>query len=265
MIKITAFVQRLAHGLVRTLPSRLKAAGVHLALSALIFAGALYLILVRWYPGFHFTVDGGWQGVRIMVVVDLVLGPLLTLIIFNPFKARKLIVFDLGCLALTQFAALVWGFYAVHSQHPVSVNYSDGTFHSMTVAPLQIEKYPRSLPGELSDRRPALIYVAPPANDGERTRAAMMEIMGSVAPYEDPFFFRSFEPHWETVKASAIDAQKRVRSDAAFAAGLERFLAGRGGAATDYFFFPYAGRYGTCTLAFSAAGELLDALGCQAF
>lgn len=253
----------MTEGLRRSLPHRLRASGIHLGLSTLIFLVALYLILVTWYPGFHFTVDGGWQGVRIMVAVDLVLGPTLTLIIFNPFKARKLIVFDLSCIGLTQLGALVWGFYAIHSQHPVAITYSDGMFYSITAEPIRLEKRDVSMLDELSDRKPALIYVAPPANEDEETRAAMMEIVGTVAAHEDPFFFRAFPPHWDGVKSKALDAEAQARNDPQFAQELGDFIAGRGGQAGDYFFFPYTGRYGTCTLALSSSGEPLDAVSCK--
>ncbi|MGH6961914.1 MAG: hypothetical protein ACREE7_15640, partial [Dongiaceae bacterium] len=178
-------------------------------------------------------------------------------------KPRRLIVFDLTCIGLTQTGALIWGFYAIHSQQPVSVNYHDGSFYSMTVEPLRIEKFPETLPSGLSDRRPALVYVAPPADEDEETRAAMQEMMGSVAPHEDPFFFRPFAAHWAGVEPKAVDAARRSRDSAAFAAELPGFLDRHGGQAGDYRFFPYTGRYGACTVAFSAAGELVDALGCE--
>lgn len=252
-------------GLRQSLPARLRAAGIHFSLSLLVFAVALYLILVRWYPGFHFTVDGGWQGVRIMAAVDLVLGPLLTLIIFNPFKARRLIVFDLACIGLAQTAALAWGFWAIHSQHPVSVNVSGGTFYSVTAEPIVAEKYPVSMLAELSDRRPALIYVAPPANEDEEARVAMLEMVGGVAEYEDPMRFKAFAPNWATVSAAAVTAEVRGKGHPEFAQELPAFLARNGGTAADYRFFPFTGRYGECTLAFSAAGEPLGAVACRKF
>lgn len=245
------------------LPRRLRAAGIHLLICLGIYAVTLYVLLAHWYPGFHFTVDGGWQGARIMALVDLVIGPLLTLIVFNPFKARRLIVFDLTCIGTAQVAALVWGFYAVHSQHPVAVTFHDGSFYSMTAEPLRIEKAEPGLLARLSDRTPALVYVAPPANEDEETRAAMQEMMGSVALHEDPFFFRSFDENWPAVQAQAVDAEARSQASAAFAAALPAFLAAHGGQAEDYAFFPYEGRYGTCTLAFTPAGEPVDALGCE--
>lgn len=245
--------------------ARLRASGIHFSLSLVIFAVALYLILVQWYPGFHFTVDGGWQGVRIMAAVDLVLGPLLTLIIFNPFKARKLIVFDLSCIGLAQLGALAWGFYAIHSQHPVSVNYYDGQFYSVTAEPIVQEKYSVSMLRDLSDRKPALIYVAPPANEDEETRAAMMEMVGGAAEHEDPLRFKAFLPNWSTVRAAAVDLAVRSKDHAEFAQALDGFVAQHGGAASDYIYFPFSGRYGECTLAFSQSGDLLGAVGCRSY
>ena len=249
----------------RSVPYRLKAAGIHLSLSAVIFAVALYLILVEWYPGFHFLVDGGWQGVRIMAGVDLVLGPTLTLIIFNPFKARRLIVFDLSCIATAQLAALVWGFYAVHSQRPVAVSFYEGAFLSLTAAPLKIEKQQADYANRFSERRPPLVYVAPPANDQEEARAAMQELMGKVGLHEDLFFFRRFDEHWPEVRTHAVTAEARGKQDAAFAEALPKFLGSHGGQASGYLFFPYEGRDGSCTVAFGPDGRLVDALACKAY
>jgi hypothetical protein len=132
---------RAATPLRRTLSSRLRATGIHLSICAIIYLATLYVIVVHWYPGFHLEVDGGWRGLRIMAGVDLVLGPMLTLIIFNPLKARKLIAFDLACIGATQLAALIWGFYAIHSQRPVVVSFYQGAFLSATEEPLKLEKY----------------------------------------------------------------------------------------------------------------------------
>lgn len=247
------------------MPLRLRASGIHLAISAAIFAPALYLILVHWYPGFHFTVDGGWTGVNIMIAVDLVLGPLLTLIVFNPFKARRLIAFDLSCIGIAQAAALVWGFYAVHSQHPVAVSFHEDRFWPVLVEPLRIENTDPATVRALSGHRPALVYVAPPANDDEETRVAMQELVGGIAPHEDPFFFRRFVEHWPAVREKARPADALAKEDADFAAALPAFLAGRGGAAGDYLYFPYEGRYGACTLAFTREADLVGPVACKKY
>ena len=248
----------------RSVPTRLKAAGIHLSLCTVIFAVALYLILAEWYPGFHFLVDGGLRGMRIMAGVDLVLGPTLTLIIFNPLKARRLIVLDLSCIAAAQLAALAWGFYAVHSQRPVAVSYYEGAFLSLTAEPLKIEHRPADYAEQFSARRPPLVYVAPPADEDEEVRAAMQEVLGKVMVHEDPFFFRRFDQHWDDVRPHAAKVEERSHNTA-FATALPEFLARHGGQAGDYLFFPYEGRDGYCTLAFRPDGALVGALGCARY
>lgn len=242
---------------------RLRAAGIHIAISATLLAVPLYLILFRWYPDFHFTVDGGWQGVRLMAAIDLVLGPTLTFIVFNPAKARRLIVLDLSLIGAIQLGAMAWGIYAIHSQHPVAVTFYESKFRSITADPLKIEKSPPELLDTLSDRHPALVYVRPTENDDEETRVQLQEIVGGVAGYEDPFFFQPLAPNWAAVTAKAMPADKRAREDKPFRAALPKFLAAHGGTDADYRWFPYRGRYGGCTLAFTPAGELVDALGCE--
>jgi hypothetical protein len=250
----------------RSVPARLKAAGIHVSISLVLFAIAMYLILVQWYPDFHFTVDGGWRGMKIMAGVDLVLGPLLTLVIFNPFKARKLIVFDLACIGVAQLTALGWGFYAVHSQRPVAVSYYEDTFLSVTAKPLAVEKQPADYANQFSDRRPPLVYIAPPKDDQEEARAAMQELFGQVGFHEDPFFFRRFDENWQAgIRPHAASVEARSKKKPQFAAELPGFLAEHGGQAADYLFFPYEGHDGSCTLAFRPDGTLVGALGCERY
>ena len=66
--------------------SRFSAFSIHLGISFLIFLLLAYLVVFQWYPGIFFDNDGGWRGMRIIVAVDLVLGPLLTLVVFKAGK-----------------------------------------------------------------------------------------------------------------------------------------------------------------------------------
>lgn len=112
--------------------SKLKAASIHLGISLIIFIGILYLILVEWYPGVFFEAEGGVSGLKLLAAVDLVLGPLLTLIIFNHIKAKKEIFFDMSFIALIQIGALTWGGLLVYSERPVAMVMWEGTFYTVT-------------------------------------------------------------------------------------------------------------------------------------
>ncbi|MCZ6669385.1 MAG: hypothetical protein O6932_12040, partial [Gammaproteobacteria bacterium] len=76
--------------------TKLKASSIHFSLSLIIFFILAYQIYYNWYPVPYFSVDGGWQGIRLIALVDLVLGPLLTFLIFDLTKSRRAIIFDLS-------------------------------------------------------------------------------------------------------------------------------------------------------------------------
>jgi hypothetical protein len=63
--------------------TKLKATGVHLSLSLVVFVYLAYQIFFNWYPQPYFEIDGGWQGMRLVGAVDLILGPLITFLILN--------------------------------------------------------------------------------------------------------------------------------------------------------------------------------------
>ena len=114
--------------------SRYKAFAIHLSISSTIFLVLLALILLRWYPAPYFAYDGGWRGIQIVVGVDLVLGPLLTLIVFRSGKPglRQ----DLVVIAALQAVALAYGITQVYQQRTALVVFFNHAFY--TVAGTQI-------------------------------------------------------------------------------------------------------------------------------
>jgi hypothetical protein len=109
--------------------SRYSAFAIHLGISSLIFIVLTYLVVFEWYPGIFFDSDGGWRGMRIIIAVDLVLGPLLTLIVFKAGKPG--LKFDMTAIALLQFICLSAGTYVVYSERPLALVFSDGRFSVM--------------------------------------------------------------------------------------------------------------------------------------
>jgi hypothetical protein len=89
----------------------------------------LLLIVFFWYQGALYAAAGGWQGLRIVIGVDLVLGPLLTLIVYNINKPRKVLFRDLTVIALIQLSCLTAGVYIVFQERPIAVIYAYDKFH----------------------------------------------------------------------------------------------------------------------------------------
>ena len=83
--------------------NRWSAFAAHFVLSALIAATVVALVMWIWYPAPYFTAMGGDTLLRLLIGVDVALGPFITLIIFDTGKAR--LKMDLAIIAVLQVAA----------------------------------------------------------------------------------------------------------------------------------------------------------------
>ncbi len=128
----------------------------HLGISLLIFLALLLLIVFFWYPGALFTAAGGWAGTRIIIGVDLVIGPLLTLVVYDIAKSRPVLFRDLTIIALVQLSCLAAGTYIVYHERPVAVIYVYDRFYVSKLADLGETEEGREL--ELSPMTPKVFY-----------------------------------------------------------------------------------------------------------
>lgn len=92
----------------------------HLGLSFLVAVIAAGLVFLFWYPP-PTSILLNVAGIYIlMLVVDVVCGPLLTLVIATPRKSRRELAQDLGLVILIQLAALIFGLYTLYMARPVA-------------------------------------------------------------------------------------------------------------------------------------------------
>lgn len=143
--------------------SRWKAGSIHFAISLVVFLGLLAVIFLLWFPGILFNVGGGWAGLRIVFAVDLILGPLLTLIVFKSGKPG--LKFDLSCIAIFQVACMMGGMIIVYGERPLALVMAYDTFYSVDADELlEYERDPAlldSFPGAY----PKLVYIELPESD----------------------------------------------------------------------------------------------------
>lgn len=148
--------------------NRWSAFGIHLLISVFVFIVLAAIIIFVWYPGFLFKTDGGWQGIRLIAGIDLILGPLLTLIVYN--SSKKSLTFDLSCIAIVQILALAYGTHLVYSERPIAVIFADG--HFITASQNSYSFYginTESINIIQKNKKPVWIYVdLPPLMQGEK-------------------------------------------------------------------------------------------------
>lgn len=221
--------------------TRFGAFAVHLGISLAIFAVLAYLVLAVWYPDLFFTTDGGWQGMRIIIAVDLVLGPLLTLIVYKHGKPG--LKFDLACIGTFQAVCLIAGTWLVYSERPLAIIYVDGQFASVSretyldadVPVPDFDAYPGAYPKWL------MVDIPKDVNESADLRGEMMRKGQLMLLAVDRY--KPFDPSSADFLAESEDPQELLEMDAE-TQQLPLWLAKHGGSLNDYKFYPYGTRFG---------------------
>lgn len=238
---------------------RLKALAVHLSFSLLIFVIILFVMLNYWYPMPHFEINGGWQGVRILVVVDLVLGPLLTFLIFNGGKSKNALLFDLVVIFVLQILLLIYGVEKIYSQRPLAQVISHQGFIATPRKQdlvTQIGISPMRLIKNFNVNRvyPPMVYsvyenyfkLKSPFDNMFSTKVDE-SVKGLLSPERIVSRFRPLNsPESQAgIIHAAEKAMKRIESDPKKKVAIEAYKKQHG---NEFYFFPLLGQYGDAIL-----------------
>ena len=169
---------------------RLKAASLHLLCSLLIIGGLVSLFVWYFFPGPFFHADDIGTGIRILAGVDMVLGPLLTFLIYRPGK--KGLALDLAIIALCQALALGWGLASMHSSRPAYLVFYGDTFYLADIRRIdQSSLVHDELKVGYFDR-PKLVSAHLPGNRQERLALTLEYISNGTPVQFHAAFFEAF-------------------------------------------------------------------------
>lgn len=137
----------------------LKLSSLHFLISCFIAALMALIVFKLWYPHPFDLMLGGLELFVIVCSVDVVCGPLMTLILANPKKSKRETVLDFSIIGLIQISALLYGLHTVYVARPVYYAFDKDRFVTVALAQLekeQIEKAPNHLQN-LPKTGPAMI------------------------------------------------------------------------------------------------------------
>lgn len=169
--------------------SRWQAFLIHLGISVLIAMAMVGLTLALWYPPPYFAGMGGPTLLRLLIGVDVVLGPIITLIVFDPAKPR--LKFDLMAIAALQVVALVYGGLVMFEARPVYNVFVKDRFEA--VAANRIDDASLARAGvdyrALPVTGPRVVGAALPADAEERSNIALASMRGGPDVAELPHLY----------------------------------------------------------------------------
>lgn len=181
------------------LKERAIAAALHLVATLAVALLAALLVFFVWYPPPYSELSGGKELFFLVVVVDVICGPLLTAVLFNSVKPRQELWRDLGLVALIQFAALGYGLHTVWLVRPVFLVMEIDRFKVVAVPDLDasalradVKNLPVALrPGFCSG--PVVVAIREPVDEKERQMVMFESLRGGADYALRPNFYLSYE------------------------------------------------------------------------
>jgi hypothetical protein len=208
--------------------TRWRAAGIHLLISAGLAAGVLALMLGVWYGPTLFLAMGGAGLALILIGVDVVLGPALTLVVFR--SGKRGLKFDLAAIALFQLAALAYGCYVIALARPAFIVFVKDQFQVATVAELEPEqlaaaRYPQYRSPPWSG--PALVYGEWPKDHNEQ-QDLMFAGLAGVDLQHLPKYYAPYEQGRQDILAKAQPLASVHATEPEAAKAIDEWLARSG-------------------------------------
>ena len=177
---------------------RLTAFGLHLAGSATALAlvlGGLWLGWYRW-PGWYLA--SALHIVGIVVMVDLVLGPTLTLIVANPGKRRTELARDIAIIVAVQLIALGYGGVTLWNGRPLYYAFSVDRLELVQASDLKADDVSRGrrenpLLAPYWHSRPRWIWAPLPQDPDEAQQIVSGTLTGGPDIVQMPRYFRPWQ------------------------------------------------------------------------
>ena len=114
----------------------LKVSALHLLGSLVVTCCASLLVFYFWFPFPYGELGGGWKLFWILIGVDVVCGPLLTLVLFSPTKPRTELRHDFALIMAVQLSALLYGLHTLSQARPLALVYEVDRFRAVSMSDL---------------------------------------------------------------------------------------------------------------------------------
>lgn len=226
--------------------SRKKIALIHLLISLCIAGIVALLVFQLWYPYPYGHLTGGLHLFLIVITVDLICGPLFTLILANPKKSKRELTMDLSLIAIIQIAALSYGLYSVKQARPVVLSYETDRIAVVTEAEIDKGDLPNAPEGlqHLPLHNMLKVSLRKAKNQKEFFESINLSMEG-IEPSLRPSWWRPFDEANNTIKEKMLSVNGIAQSklDSAKQEILKRAVQGTSMPSEDLFYLPLTSKY----------------------
>ena len=238
--------------------TRFKAGLIHLSISATIALMVFLPIYFFWYPDVLYDYAGGRDLFALLVCVQLVIGPLLTTIVYVPGKWGMR--FDLWVIGLLQVAALAYGVSVLFESRPAYIVFVKDRFELVRANdyPAGMLERPESARwASLPWTGPKIIAATLPTDPNEKLQV-MLDAIAGVDVHLKPKYYVPFEGARAEARAKGEPISSLRARNPGRTAEIDALLGSLGRAESGVRFLPLrAGKVDLTVLVDAKSGEIL--------
>ena len=165
-------------------------AGLHFLGSVLAICLIAVPTFLMWYPSPINIMTGGGNIFLLLIAVNILCGPLLTLFVSGRKKTKNEALFDFGVIVVLQGLALIYGIWSIQTTRPIYLVHELDRFKlisSADVDPKELDTVSKSLTVGLFEPLKPVSLRAP--NPSERKEVLFESVQGGRDYGERPIFY----------------------------------------------------------------------------
>ncbi len=182
------------------LKEKLKAFTIHFLLSLFVISLCFTLVRFIWYPGPFLKMQGGLHIIIIIICVDLIIGPLLTSVIYK--KGKKGLLFDLIFIACIQITALLYGLNTLYQERPLYIAFNVDRFNLVSSSDIDWATLNNNTFNIGLFEQAKLVYVELPQSSELRAQISIEAFSGGKDFYLRPEYYKNYETHIKKIASS---------------------------------------------------------------
>ncbi|WP_129780023.1 TfpX/TfpZ family type IV pilin accessory protein [Peristeroidobacter soli] len=183
---------------------KFRALSLHFLVTAAMAALAAAVIFLVWFPDPFQQMLGGTRLFLLISGIDLVLGPLSSLIVYNSKKTRRALIFDYTVIGIVQLAAFGYGVMSIADARPAYVAFAKDAFEVALAGDLEDQDLQAAKDPYRTRPKwgPKVVGTQSPTNREERNALLFSAVSGKDIQMF-PKYFVPYEAVREQVKQKA--------------------------------------------------------------
>ncbi len=212
----------------------------HLLISFVVACLTAGLVFIVWYPSPFEALLSVSSIYLLLLFVDVVCGPMLTMVLADPLKSRRELSLDLGLVAVIQLLALFYGIYSVALGRPVAVVFEKDRY--VVVSASEVSEKHLAEANSPFNSIPLIgiqhLSVRNPSGSDEFLESLDLSLQG-VSPSMRPNWWQDYDVAVDEIAKKALPLQNLHNSrSSADKILLDKAIADSGSSANNLYYLP---------------------------